>query len=164
MMDGDEPQGGRHFRRDPGMPFDDFRVEQYAKARAKGGTIAASGSHAGVVKGTALKWEKEPEVRARVRELRDGAEDFVGVSVAWIIGELKRNAKEARENNAFKASNEALLITYKIISENKQVAHQMAAALPAALEGKDLQKALRESFSQPEDVIEGHLVQETPRE
>lgn len=154
--EGEEHTTSRSFRRDPGAPFDEYRIEQYCKARAKGGTVHASGSHAGVSKNTAMKWEREPEVRARQRELRDGAEDFVGVSVAWVINELKQNVSVARQQNAIKASNEALVFIYKIITENKQLAHNMAAALPAPARGQDLQKALRESFRAQgdEDVIE----------
>lgn len=142
----------RQFRRDPGGPFDDFKVESFCRARAKGGNITSSGNAAGISKPTAFSYEKAPEVKARIRELRDGAEDFVGVSVAWILNQLKINVEAAREDGAYKASNEALMISYKIISENKAVAHKMASALPA-LEGKALQRALAESFSQPEDIV-----------
>ncbi len=147
----EERTSERSFRRDPGGPFDDYRIEQYAKARAKGGSVPASATATGISKATALRWEAHPEVRARVRELREGAEDFVGVSKAWVITQLKKNVEVARENNAVKASNEALIFIYKILMEDKQVAHQMASAkLPATAEGMDLQKALRASFSEPE--------------
>ncbi len=140
--------------RDPCSPFGEYRVEQYCKSRAKGGSVPSSAVAAGCHKNTALRWERHPEVRARLRELRDGADDFVGVSKAWILNELKINVGVARETGAIKSSNEALLFIYKIIQEDKQVAHQMAAAkLPATLEGMDLQRALRASFSEPEREV-----------
>lgn len=146
------PRGKRElFRRDPGGPFDDHRLETYAKSRAKGGSVASSGTAAGIAKPTALRWEQAGEMRARIRELRDGAEDFVGVSKAWILNEYKKNVELAREQGAIKASNDALACMYKIICEDKSVAHNMAAAkLPATLEGQDLQRRLLSSFSQPD--------------
>lgn len=141
-------------RRDKGHAFDEFRVETYCKARAKGGSVASAGTAAGVTKPTALKWEQHPEVRARTRELREGAEDFIGVSTAWCIAQLKRNAEEARDQGAFKASNEAILFCYKLMREDKNAAHNTATKqLPATLEGMQLQRALRESFSQPEREV-----------
>lgn len=152
--EGEEHTSARTFRRDPGAPFDDYRVETFCKARAQGGSLAVAAHRTGISKATATKWEREPEVRARQRELREGAEDFIGVSVAWVIKELKTNVEAAREQGAIKASNEALVFIYKIMTENKAAAHQMASALPASLEGKDLQKALRESFRSPEETID----------
>ncbi len=149
---GEEHTTAQSFRRDPGMPFDDYRVETYCKARAKGGTVLAAAGSAGVHKNTAIKWEREPEVRARQRELREGAEDFIGVSVAWCIHQLKTNCTAAREAGAFKASNEAAILVYKIMREDKAAAHNMAAALPATTQGMDLQKRIRESFRQPDDA------------
>lgn len=146
-----EPRKRELFRRDLGGPFDDARLETYAKSRAKGGSVASSGVAAGVVKATALRWEQAGEMRARIRELRDGAEDFVGVSKAWILNEYKKNVELAREQGAIKASNDALACMYKIICDDKSVAHNMAAAkLPATLEGKDLQRRLLSSFSHPD--------------
>ncbi len=150
--DTDEEHTPARFRRDAGMPFDDYRVETYCKARAKGGTVLAAAGSAGVHKQTAIRWEREAEVRARQRELREGAEDFIGVSVAWCIQQLKTNCMAAREQGAFKASNEAALLVYKIMREDKSAAHNMAAALPATTQGMDLQKRIRESFRQPDDA------------
>lgn len=151
MAEQSEPRKRELFRRDAGGPFDDHRLETYAKSRAKGGSVASSGVAAGVVKATALRWEQAGEMRARIRELRDGAEDFVGVSKAWILNEYKKNVELAREQGAIKASNDALACMYRIICEDKNVAHSMAAAkLPATVEGQDLQRRLLSSFSQPD--------------
>ncbi len=148
--EGEEHTNARTFRRDPGAPFDDLRVENYVKARAKGGSVLAASTAAGVQKGTGIRWEKEPEVKARIGELRIGAEDFIGVSLAYVFTGLKKNAEQARDNGAFKASNEALFLIYKLMKEDKSSAAQMAAALPPAeAHGAALNRRLRESFSSP---------------
>jgi hypothetical protein len=134
------------FRRDPGAPFDSWEREEYAKARAKGGSLKASATLAGVTPAAVTKWERHPEVKARIRELRDGAETFVGVSTAWVINQLKINVEDAREAGAIKASNEALGMIYKILTEDRNVGHQLARALPPHVTRQELQKRLRESF------------------
>ncbi len=150
-MTTEHPQKRDLFRRDPGGCFDDYRLETYAKARAKGGSIASAGVATGVSKETAKRWEQHPEMRARLRELRDGAEDFIGVSKAYVLRELQKNVELAREQNAIKSSNEALHLIYRIISEDNNVAHQMAAAkqLPTTGAGQDLQRRLKAAFSTP---------------
>lgn len=137
------------FRRDPGAPFDDVPREEYAKSRAKGGAMKVSAAIAGIEPATATKWERHPAMRERIRELRQGAENFVGVSKAWIIQQLKINAEAAREENAYKSSNEALGMIYKIISEDRDVSHQMARALPHDVTPQELQKRLRSQFAKP---------------
>ena len=78
------------FRRDKGCPFDHLEKDEYAKARAKGGTMKAAAGIAGIAPTTAANWERHPEIKERIRELRQGAEDFVGVSKAWISSSLNQ--------------------------------------------------------------------------
>ena len=137
------------FRRDPGAPFDSLEREQYAQARAKGGSIKAACAAAGISGETGTKFERHPEIRKRISELRQGAETYVGVSKAWVLQQLQRNAEEARDSGAFKASNEALISIYKIISEDRGVGHDMARALPPNVTPQELQKRLKESFKAP---------------
>lgn len=143
------PQPGRidPWRRDQGAAFDDLAREQFAQARAKGNSLKASAAGAGISYSAATQFERDERMRSRVRELRQGADNFVGVSVAWVLGELRKNVEGAREECAFKASNEALGMIYKIISEDKSVASSMARALPADVSRGDLQRMLRESFA-----------------
>jgi hypothetical protein len=136
------------YRRDPGAPFDSLEREQYAKARAKGASVKAASVSAGVSKQMAYELEKHDAIRARIRELRQGAEDYVGFSKAWILQQLKQNAEESRNDGAWKSSNEALGMMYKIMSEDRDVGHQMARALPPDVTPRELQKALRERFNQ----------------
>lgn len=159
---GEEHTTSTTFRRDKGAPFDDHRVETYCKARAKGGNVHAASNAAGVHKQTGIRWEKEPEVKARMSELRLGAEDFIGVSLAYVFTGLKRNAEEARDSGAFKASNEALFLIYKLMKEDKSSAHQMAAALPGNLEGRQLQRALEASFEEREREPEPAVIDVEP--
>lgn len=135
------------WRRDPGAPFDDLRREDYAKARAKGGTIRASAGHAGVeYTTTARQWERHPEMLARIRELRGNAENFVGVSVGYILAELKKNVEIAREAGQLKSSTEALKIMYDIVTTNPDVAQNTARALPPQLDQKTIKRRLLESL------------------
>ena len=137
------------FRRDPGAPFDNLEREQYAQARAKGASIKAACAAAGLSPETGTKLERHEAIRKRISELRQGAETYVGVSKAWILQQLQRNAEEARDNGAYKASNEALISIYKIISEDRGVGHDMARALPPNVSPAELQKRLKESFKAP---------------
>lgn len=137
------------FSRGKNAPFDKIELEDFAKARAKGGTLKAAAGIAGVSLGTAATWEKHPEVKERMRELRQGVEDFVGVSKAWVLTQLKENALEAREESQFKASNEALKIIYEILNNDREVNTQVARALSPDVSRKELQRRLKESFSQP---------------
>lgn len=140
---------GQAFRRDPGGPFDDLRKEEFAKARARGGSIRASSNVAGVQYQTALTWEKHPDMMARIREMRAGADDFVGATTGWVIGELKKNVEQAREEKQFKASNEALSLIYKLVTEDKDAALKVTRNLPANVQGTALQNAVMEAFNAP---------------
>ena len=134
------------WRRDPGAPFDDLGREQYAQARARGGTVPASANEAGVAKSSAIAFEKHPAMRERIRELRQGAQTFVGVSVGWILGELKKNAQLARDEGQLKSSNEALKLMYDIVRTDPNVANQMARALPPSASPKAIKKQLLASL------------------
>lgn len=152
----DEPVNARKvlaFRRDAGCPFDDVRKDEYAKARAKGGTIRAASGVAGIDYATGLSWEKHPEMMARIRELRSGAENFVGATTGWIINELKKNVDLARDQNAIKSSNEALMLIYRIINEDKESAMKMARALPHTVGGRELQSRVMEAFGGAPDAL-----------
>jgi hypothetical protein len=137
------------WRRDPGGVFDDLRKEDFAKARAKGGSIRASSNHTGIGYQTGIEWERRPEMLERIRELRQGAEDFVGASTAWVIQQLKINVDAAREQGAFKASNEAIGLIYKIMTEDKEIGLKVARSLPHTVSGQELQARLKESFNTP---------------
>lgn len=135
------------FRRDPGAPFDNWEREAYAKGRAKGGSIKSSATAAGVTPQTARGFEKHPEMRARIRELRDGAEDFVGVSLGYIFAQLKDIAEQAKADGEYKPAIEALSLMNKMLSENKDAAANVARALPPNVQGKELTKRLKDAFA-----------------
>lgn len=138
----------KFWRRTPGHPFDSLKRERYAQARARGGTVKASGNDAGIGIQTAFKYEKHPEMKARIRELRSNAEDFLGVSLGWVVQELKTNVEAARRAEHFKSSNEALMLLHKIMTTDKNAAHNIARALPAEVNGQKLQDLLRANFNQ----------------
>lgn len=152
------------WRRDPGAPFDDLAREEYAKARAKGGSIKASAQMAGVEPATGTEFEKHPEMRARIRELRSGAETFVGVSVGYILQELRRNVDIARENNQLKSSNEALKMMYDIISKDASVMHDAARALPPDTDPRKLKAKLLATLKLPAAPPPAEVVEHQPEE
>lgn len=135
--------------RDPGGPFVSLERELFAKARARGATIKASSADAGITHATGTKYERNDEMRKRISELRRGAEDFVGVSTACLIGELMRNAAEAREAGAYKASNEALVAVYKMVTEDKggDMGRNTPRALSHAVTPAELKERLTRSFT-----------------
>lgn len=137
--------------RDPTGPFVAIEKELFAKARARGATQKASAADAGISYQTAIKYERHDEMRKRISELRQGAEDFVGVSKAHLIHKLMQNAEEARGAGAFKASNEALLGVYKLISEDKggDLGRNMARALPHTVTPAELKARLTATFKKP---------------
>lgn len=137
------------WRRDSGAPFDDLGREQYAQARAKGAGIKAASSAAGVQAATGTTYERHEAMRLRVRELRQGAETYVGVSKAWVLRELQVTIEAARDNGAYKAAIEGLGLIYKIITEDRSIGHEMARTLPPNVTPAELQKRLRESFRAP---------------
>lgn len=137
------------WHREPGDAFPSLERELFAKARARGAPVKVAASDAGVSYQTGVGYERHEAMRKRISELRQGAEDFVGVSKAWIVAQLKRNADEAREEKAFKSSNEALHLIYKIISEDRDLSANMARALPHTVSPAELKAKLKESFKQP---------------
>ncbi len=134
--------------RDPTGPFVALEKELYAKARARGVTVKAASADAGIAVETGTKYERNEIMRKRISELRQGAEDFVGVSKAHLIHKLMQNADEAREAGAFKASNEALLGVYKLISEDKggDIGRNMPRALPHTVTPEELKARLEKTF------------------
>lgn len=139
------------WNRAPGQPFEELSRERYAAARAKGQTAKAAAEEAGLVYRTGLEFEKNPDMKRRIQELRQHSETFVGYSVAFILSELKRNAEIAREEKQIKSSNEALMAMYKIISQDPDAVQNAARALPPDLDQKTVRKELLASLRHEED-------------
>jgi hypothetical protein len=136
-----------HTRR-PLSPFDDPRLEDYCRARAAGQSPSAAATHAGYGKGHGPKLAVDPDVMERVRELRDGSNTLVTVSVGYIVQQLRKNAEEARDAGQFKPSNDALGLLYEIITKNKDLGQTMN--LPAAgLTTGQAARMIREELSKP---------------
>lgn len=137
------------WRRDPNAAFDSLEREQYAQARAKGHSIKSASAAAGVTPPTGTTYERHDAMRLRIRELRQGAETYVGVSKAWVLRELQQTIEAARDDGAYKAAIEGLALVFKIISEDRSIGHEMARALPHDVTPEELQKRLRASFRSP---------------
>lgn len=153
MSGGDQ----NRFRRDPGGPFDDLKKERYAQARAKGGSIKSSSNTAGCAYPTGMEWEKAPEMDARVKELRQGADTFVGVSVGWILNELKTNVRQAREESQLKSSTEALKLIYEIVSKDPSCAVNAARSIPAGADLKVMKRMLLQSLNPGQTSVDEAL-------
>ena len=134
------------FRRDPGGPFDSLEREKFAQARAKGASIKAASTEAGVRPQTGYDYERHEEMRKRVRELRAGAETFVGVSMGWLVRQLTINAKRARKAGAYKASNEALGLIMKIVQRDPNQAANNPRSLPPDVTDADIHQTLTRRF------------------
>lgn len=135
------------FHRDPGGPFTDLARENYAKARARGDNIKAASASAGIAPVTGTQFEKNPEMRKRISELRQGAETYIGVSKAWIVQKTKELHEKASDEGHYKSALEALQFIHKIISDDKDVGHMMARALPHTVSDTDLKRALKATFT-----------------
>ncbi len=109
------------------------RQELYCKHRANGFVPKKAAVAAGFATGSAIysELEQSPDVITRIQELIDEkqaekearqlaarqaaqtAGEVTGMSIGWVIEQLKINAEDAREAGAFKESNDAL----KLIGE-----------------------------------------------
>lgn len=137
------------WQREKNQPFNELSREEFARARAKGQTVKASSVSAGISYATGMQFERHEGIQARVRELRQGTEAFVGVSKAWILTQLMTNVTEARDNNAYKASNEALALIYKMISEDDDVGAGVIRSMPVNTNPRELQRRLANAFAPP---------------
>lgn len=134
------------YRRDPGAPFDSLERERFAQARAKGATIKAACTEAGIRPQTGYDYERHEEMRKRVRELRAGAETYVGVSMGWLVRQLTINARRARKAGAYKASNEAFGLIAKIVQRDPNQANNSPRSLPPDVTDADIHQTLTRRF------------------
>lgn len=137
-------------RRGENEPFDDARVEIYARCRARGVTMQKAYQEAGIAKATAQKIEVHDIFQARLRELKDASQQFTGLTLAAIMQRLVKNADAAHDAGDFKASNQALAQLTVLV---KQDAGRMTGAL-ANIGTRQTDKKTREGFraalSEPE--------------
>ena len=98
--------------------FMDPKKEAFAKAWATTGLLVRACEAADVVISTGAKWRGTPEMVTRIRELRAGAQTFVGASKATIANMLRENAENAAAQGKFKESNESLGMLYKLMSSD----------------------------------------------
>lgn len=134
------------FRRDPGGPYDSLERERYAQARAKGASIKSASTEAGVSPNVGYTYERHDSMRLRIRELRAGAETYVGVSKGWLLNQLRINARKARKAGSYKASNDALGLIAKIVMRDPSLADETPRALSPDVTPKDLHQTLTSRF------------------
>lgn len=139
-------------RRGDSEPFDDARVEIYARCRARGVTMQKACEEAGIAKITAQKIEASDIYKTRMRELKDDTQQFTGLTLAAVMQRLVRNADDAHKAGDFKASNQALSQLTVLV---KQDAGRMSGALRnvgARQSDKKTREGFRALLSQPETV------------
>lgn len=135
------------FKRDPGGPFFDLKRETFAKCRAKGMSIKAAAEEAETSYASGSVWDKHHAMTARVTELREGADNFVPISIGWIVRELKKNAEMARDALQFKASTDTLKTLYDILKKDESlVSEQPTAALEDGEKSKPVSLKLLEAL------------------
>lgn len=144
------------WRKDPASGrFDDLKKENFAKARAKGSSIAASAGYAGISNATGSKWEREAPMKMRISELRAGAEDFVGVSKGWILEQMKDLVSEARESGQLSTAAKTLEVMYEIVNTDKDLAGNMARAMAPGATTAEIRKQFlqtRQQLPAPSDA------------
>lgn len=97
-------------KRTPGQPLANAKAEAYAQLRAGGMPAREAGEELGLREsGTYMRFERSPEHRARVAELKAQEEAPLKLSPEWLAGELHTNVVSARSAGQFKASTEALV-------------------------------------------------------
>lgn len=134
-------------RRAESEPFDDARVEIYARCRARGVSMQKSYQEAGIAKATAQKIEVHDLYQARLRELKDAAQQFTGMTDGWIMQRLARNADAAHEAGDWKASNQSLSILKDMVKQGRGAGALASAGVRAAKKQRDNFRAL---LSEPE--------------
>jgi hypothetical protein len=139
-------------RRGAQEPFDDARVETYARCRARGVSIRKSSEEANLSPISGQKIEKEDAFRERIGELKDATQAFTGVTLAAIMQRLLRNADAAAERGDYKGSNQALMQLTTLVKED---AGRVSGAL-RNVGARHGEKKIRENFrnllSEPETV------------
>jgi len=139
-------------RRADSEPFEDARVEIYARCRARGVTMQQAYKEADIAKATAQKIEASDVFQARLRELKDATQQFTGLTLAAIMQRLVKNADAAHDAGDFKASNQALAQLTVLV---KQDAGRVSGALGnvgARQSDKKTRESFREALSAPELV------------
>lgn len=120
------------FSRD-GNGFMDPKKETFAQAWAKTGLLVRACEAADITISTGAKWRGTAEMVARIKELRAGAQTFVGASKATIANMLRDNAENAAAQGKFKESNESLGMLYKLMSTDADMKDAADAASPESV-------------------------------
>jgi hypothetical protein len=126
--------------------FNDIKKEKFATFLAGGKTMAEAARLIGLTEVTGRLWAKNDDMKDRKRILRATpaiSQTFV-VSIAMIVSELHRNAQLAREENQFKASNDALLAMYEIAKNEKSLLETFTAAKGESLTAANVVDQLRQ--------------------
>jgi hypothetical protein len=153
-------------RRADSEPFEDARVEIYARCRARGVTMQQAYKEADIAKATAQKIEASDIFQARLRELKDATQQFTGLTLAAIMQRLLRQADDAEQYAKVAAKNgqptaaaTLLKVSGSHLKELKELVKQDAGRMSGALgnvgmrqSDKKTRESFREALSAPELV------------
>ena len=139
-------------RRGNQEPFEDPRVETYARCRARGVAIRKSAEEAGIATMTAQKMDKEEAFRERLLELKDATQHFTGITLAAIMQKLWKNAEDSSDSGDFKASNQALSQLVTLVKEDAGRVTGGLARVGMQSGAKKVRENFRNLLSEPEMV------------
>jgi hypothetical protein len=146
------------YSREPLGAFHDLAKENYCKAISKGKSIKDGSVDAGVAYETARKWDKAAEIQQRISELRSMADEFVGVSIGWVLKELTKNVELARTKGQLKVSTETLKTIYDIVTKNPDLINDMPIAAPEGDTSKPASLRLVASLSTLREQLDQQVV------
>lgn len=131
------------------QPFDDARVETYARCRSAGQSQKKAGEESGISHVTGIKLEKDPKFVQRLAELRESRREHTSVSLVSIMDRLWRNANEAADAGDFKASNQAAIMLAEMVRKDMG---QVTGSFSRMVDGspKQVKMALRDELGSAE--------------
>jgi hypothetical protein len=86
------------------------------------------------------------------------ADEFVGVSIGWVLKELTKNVELARTKGQLKVSTETLKTIYDIVTKNPDLINDMPIAAPEGDTSKPASLRLVASLSTLREQLDQQVV------
>ena len=100
----------------PARALDDDAREHYCQARARGMSSRAAARLAEVPSSTAGRWSKDPDIRARIRYLKD-EETCPLPDAGTVIRDMRRIIIGAEQSGAYKAAIDGTKWLYQAVQD-----------------------------------------------
>lgn len=133
--------------------FLDKRREDFARCRARGLNLRNCSKDLGISYNSCRIWDEHPVMKEHIAELRENHDSFIPVSMGYIIHELQENAKLARAAGQYKASNEAIMHMYEMLTTHEELIAQ-TPMLPSGDESKPASERLLELLRKQAEPVE----------